>query len=350
MASYLSGLGSGLGTRLGSLFKGNTSTTQPSYTSSTLSNILPTKTSMSSSDSGDTFNNVMIGIGILLILIAAIIVIDSYAKKYKEIRNIITMPVVSANNGILIKSADFPTTIPNKGIKFTLSMWIYVSNWMYGRGKRKNIFRKGDFRIYLHEETNDLHIDVPMFPVEVKKTGTLSTYATIETLKFVDFPIQKWVNMVVVVDGRSVDLWINGKIYQSISLPNIIYFNNADNVYLISPSLAKKKKVGTTFLDIEKDSVGGYDGYLASTVYFPYPLPREDIIALFERGPYPTGFINKYNERLLQYLFMKSVPIQMGKDIQFEKVGKSGAELASNEALLAEYINSAAATINPGQS
>lgn len=310
---------------------------------------------MSGENSADTFNNVMMGIGILMIIISAIYVIHMYTEKYRDIRNVLTQPVVAANNGIMIKAADFPTTIPNRGIKFTMSMWMYVASWMFNNNKEKDIFRKGDFRIYLHKSLNDLIIEVPMFPVEKSKIGETTTYYTVDRLIFKDFPIQKWVNLVVVVDGRSVDLWINGKLYQSVTLPNIVYFNNADNVYLIAPSVASygsiKQADGSVVTVMQSPgSAGGFDGFLSGVTYFKYALPREDIIDLFERGPYPIGFVNKYIYRLLQYLFMKNIPIQTGNQIQAVKVGKSGAEILSDQGILDEYIQSNATTLNPRSS
>jgi hypothetical protein len=300
----------------------------------------------------EKFNYGIIGAGVLLLIVTTIYVIAKYTEKYRDIRNVINTPVVASENGIMIKAADFPTTIPNRGIKFTISMWMYISSWMYNNNKDKDVFRKGDFRIYLDKAKNDLVIEVPMFPVEKATIKGQTSYYTTDQLRFVDFPIQKWVNVVIVVDGRSVDLWINGKLYQSLNLPNIIYFNNADNVYMIAPGLptfsSVKQSDGSVVTVKEKNgTAGGYDGFLSGVVYYKYALSREDIVGLFERGPYPIGFVNKYVYRLLQYLFMKDIPFQSGKEVQFSKVGKSGQEIMGDQGLLDEYVKSNASTLTP---
>jgi hypothetical protein len=324
------------------------STAKPTIPMTTTSSISSTPSFLKSDK---LFDNAMMFAGVLLLIATSIYVIVIYAERYKNIRNVITQPMVAANSGILIKSKDFPTTIPNRGIKFTLSMWMYISSWMYNRSSNKDIFRKGDFRIYLDRNQNDLIIETPIFPVKTSPTSSLTdTYMTIDYLRFKNFPLQKWVNVVVIVDSRTVDLWINGKLYQSLNLPNIVYFNNADDVFIVADGLPQYREeirdkntnqpTKLTILD-KAATKGGFDGYISGITYYKYPLQRDEIVAIFENGPYPTNFVNKYVFRLLQELFMSNIPIQVGGQIDSSRAGKVGGEI------LDQYIESNATVLNP---
>lgn len=330
---------------------GLSGSTRPSLPMTTTTSAPLSYSTTSFLKSDKLFDNAMIFGGVLLLIATAIYVIVIYAERYKNIRNVITQPMVAANSGILIKSADFPTTIPNRGIKFTLSMWMYISSWMYNRSSNKDIFRKGDFRIYLDRNQNDLIIEAPIFPVKSQLSSSSSnTYMTSDYLRFKNFPLQKWVNVVVIVDSRTVDLWINGKLYQSLNLPNIVYFNNADDVFIVADGLPQYREEITdkttnpptkrTILD-KAATKGGFDGYISGITYYKYPLQRDEIVAIFESGPYPTNFVNKYVFRLLQELFMKNVPIQVGGQIDSSRAGKVGGEI------LDQYIESNATVLNP---
>ena len=52
-----------------------------------------------------------------------------------------------------------------------------------------------------------------------------------ERIVFKNIPLQKWLNIGIVVDNRFVDLWINGKLYHSKHLYNLpLFLENKDLV------------------------------------------------------------------------------------------------------------------------
>jgi hypothetical protein len=148
----------------------------------------------------------------LIILIIVILVFALYIVYY-----------VGFTSQSLIDLNKSTTTIANKDItnptstSFAYSMWVYVNNWSSGD---KNIVIAKDtdstsnplstinFRVYLDSTTPTLKTDIyTTDPVATKKTKTI----TITN----NFPVQRWVYIVVSVEGSVVDCYLDGKLVKS---------------------------------------------------------------------------------------------------------------------------------------
>ena len=81
---------------------------------------------------------------------------------------------------------------------------IFVKDWNYKYMTDKTIFNKGGFKLLLGNKMNDLYIEMPI----------LGSYYP-EKILFKDIPLQKWLHIVITLENRSLDLWINGKLYAS---------------------------------------------------------------------------------------------------------------------------------------
>lgn len=129
------------------------------------------------------------------------------------------------------------------GGEFSVSTWIYIQNWSYHNGRPKHILSIGGssfdtLRIYLGGYQPKLHVRF-----HTKEMGTaagqgddlsasnrktffeeLSTGASLgETSNMCDLPevdLQRWINIVVAVNGRTVDVYMDGKLARSCVLPS----------------------------------------------------------------------------------------------------------------------------------
>tara|TARA_B100000963_G_C22633079_1_gene676027 strand:- start:3996 stop:4709 length:714 start_codon:yes stop_codon:yes gene_type:complete len=151
---------------------------------------------------------------------------------------------------------------PKKGISSTLSFWIYVKDWHYKFMEYKQIFKKGSLEIYMPPKNNYLIMDIPVIGKKNK-----------ETIIFKNVPLQKWLNVVIIIDKRHVDLWINGKMYQSKYLSNIANLEN-------------DKKI------ICGDNKG-FDGYLSRVTSWKYVLSKSKIVNTFKAGPIDNSLLQK---------------------------------------------------------
>ncbi len=73
----------------------------------------------------------------------------------------------------------------------------------------------------------------------------------VHTCTVANVPIQKWVNLVLSVYGRTMDLYIDGKLVRTCLLPGIASVNSSADIY-VTPA-------------------GGFDGWTSRLQYFPDP-------------------------------------------------------------------------------
>jgi len=205
-------------------------------------------------------NTAMI-IGIVAIIVIIIIVIVLIARNNNN-----SKAMVIGNHVEMFsfpKDKVFELQNSDDGLECTYSFWMYVHNWNYRRGEWKNVFVKGDADesqgsnrapgVWLYPESNDLHI-------------RFNTYANPnEGCDVRNIPLQKWVNVVIVLNNRSVDTYVDGKLERSCVLMGVPKLNEND------------LHVGVN---------GGYMGKLSKLQYFKNALNPDDVYGLYVKGPY----------------------------------------------------------------
>lgn len=208
------------------------------------------------------FMQVIIVLFVILIAVVLILwirhLVEQNRYTTRESPFIITEPINAFNrSGRPVKSQRVP--YPVDGLAFTYSFWMYVSDWNYNFGKWKNIFIKGtdDKRapgLWLYPKTNSLH-------------ARINTHADAnEGCDIRNIPLQKWVHIVYVLNNRTVDIYVDGKLERSCVLRGVPVLNNDP-------------------VNVAVD--GGFYGSLASMQYFTRPLLPEEVADIYSRGPYP---------------------------------------------------------------
>ncbi len=198
---------------------------------------------------------------IIIILIILIMWIkhlyDRAQYKSKQSPFIITNPINAfKKNGqsVIRKRVPYPTD----GLAFTYSLWIYIADWNYNFGDWKNIFVKGDDNmrapgLWLYPKTNSLH-------------ARINTHADVnEGCDVRNIPLQKWVHIVYVLNNRTVDLYIDGKLERSCVLRGVPVLNN---------------------LPVQVAYGGGFYGQIAKMQYFTRPINPNEVTEIYSEGPY----------------------------------------------------------------
>ena len=157
-----------------------------------------------------------------------------------------------------------------EGIEFTWSVWMFVEGLVdYRPGQYKNVFYKGSAPtgtgfdqglnfpnngpgLYIMPNTNALAV--------VMNTHTVIN----EEVVIPDLPLNKWVNVIIRVEGNILDVYINGIIAVRHELSDV-----------------PKQNYG----DVWVNTNGGYDGLLSSLRYFNYGLSTMEIYSLSRQGP-----------------------------------------------------------------
>jgi hypothetical protein len=165
---------------------------------------------------------------------------------------------------------------------FAYSVWFYVNDWNYRYGSPKVIFgRMGAAStktktsipgvsgvdpcpaVVLGAVENNLSISLSCFPGASQKP-TKNSNTVIHTCTVANVPIQKWVNLTISVYGRTLDVYIDGKLVRTCLLPGIANINNNSNIH-ITPS-------------------GGFNGWTSKLQYYPNPLNPQEVWNIYAKG------------------------------------------------------------------
>ena len=194
---------------------------------------------------------------------------------------------------IIIASDKLPTIY--EGGEFTISTWIYVNDWSIRRGYNKSILSiEGDnfdiIRMYLG--TYKPTLSVRLHTVESGSTsGSLNASTRISTfnptqfsspdsdssLPLCDLPeieLQRWVCITVAINGKTVDVYYDGKLARSCVLPT---YYKADSRY-------SAKLLG----------YGGFGGQISRTMMYDIALNPEQVYKIYMAGPEPVTDIGSW--------------------------------------------------------
>ena len=212
---------------------------------------------------------------------------------------------------IIVASDKLPAIY--EGGEFTISTWIYVNDWSYRRGNNKSILSiEGEnfdvIRIYLGSYKPSLSVRLhtkdgsasntnvmgnsasgfggvsPQASESLDKNTRESTFNTLQTesglldgSSMCDLPeveLQRWVCITVAVNGKTVDVYYDGKLARSCVLPT---YYKADTRY-------SAKLLG----------YGGFGGQISGTVMYDVALNPEQVYKIYMAGPEPIKSIKEW--------------------------------------------------------
>ena len=145
----------------------------------------------------------------VVIILVFIITMIWHNRRAKKLRKIFVKPR-DARVEYKVKEKDIIKSRKNSGLAWTLSFWIYIDDWTYRYGQNKYIIQWPNCTVWLAKKSNDLFVHIPTFN---NKKG--------ERIMYKRVPVQKWLHICIILENRSLDLWVNAKLYHSKHLKNI---------------------------------------------------------------------------------------------------------------------------------
>ena len=201
-----------------------------------------------------------------------------------DAKQMIVYPQDPSNNGAvtIYRSVD-----GRDGLEFTWSIWIFVNNFQANEGIYRHIFSKGNSHLesngliqpnnapglYIAPKTNDLVL-------------IMNTYDVInEEIVIPDIPVNKWFNVIIRCQGKTLDVYTNGTISRSLNLIGV-----------------PKQNYGDVYVAMN----GGFDGYISNLWYYNYALGTAAIQRIASNGP-NTKMIgsNGINDKMYNYLSLR---------------------------------------------
>jgi hypothetical protein len=211
---------------------------------------------------------------------------------------------------IVITSDKLPALY--EGGEFTVSAWVYITNWSYRAGFNKSILTVGGpnfdiIRVYLGGSKPGLKVrlqtrdasgtanTVPTgatagapaanqpssVPIESLDKGTQNAVFNIlqtdsgllDSSPLCDLPeidLQRWVNITIAANGRTVDVYLDGKLARSCVLPSFFKVDAGGySAYLLS--------------------YGGFGGQIANVMMYDAALNPEQVYKNYMAGPQPIS-------------------------------------------------------------
>lgn len=207
-----------------------------------------------------------------------------------------------------------------EGGEYTTNFWVYVSGWRTNQGTRKHVFEIGGnnyatLLVSLGAFKNSLQVRVHTramtststaagrdcsgsdcstagsvaTPSSSASTGDItlttadkgeyfkpmsmdSSLTDSNTLCDIDeIDLQRWIQVTVVLNGRTCDVYIDGKLMRSCVLPNF---------YKVDPTDQK----------VRLADYAGFDGYISTVSTYNYALSPDRIYHMYMKGPESTSF------------------------------------------------------------
>jgi hypothetical protein len=222
---------------------------------------------------------------------------------------------IDPSKPITITSDKLPSIY--EGGEFSVSTWLYITNWTYRAGFNKSILSVGGpnfdtIRIYLGGNTPKLSVrlqtkdasgvnnTVPtgassgamnvsigsQVPVDSLDKATMNaTFGILQTdsglldsSPLCDLPeidLQRWVCITVAVNGRTVDVYLDGKLSRSCVLPSFY-------------------KVDAGGYSANLLAYGGFGGQIATTTMYDSALNPEQVYKNYMAGPLPITNFGKW--------------------------------------------------------
>ena len=234
--------------------------------------------------------NIVILIVILVLIFTLIKYIFSDPYTLQSIQNGKVASTINATS-----LATNGTSVPSSN--FAYSIWFYVNDWNYRYGESKVIFgRMGSMSsqgsssvsgvngldpcpaVVLGAVENNIAVSLGCYPGIDQQPTTTGGSTVVKTCSVANVPIQKWVNLIVSVYGRSMDIYIDGKLVRTCLLPGVASVNNNANVY-VTPN-------------------GGFEGWTSKFQYYPNPLNPQDAWNIYTQGY--ANWLSMFNSYQLQ--------------------------------------------------
>ena len=208
------------------------------------------------------------------------------------------------------------------GGEYTISFWMYIKDWTIRSGMTKSVLSIRDTSV----KSNSLFV-ATIYPNEAKlmlrpyvDTSMSSGSSATQTIDYtddanykqllsgqgtpavdtslempqcdlVDIDLQRWINITVVMNGRIMDVYYDGKLARSCVLPNLPIGSDQGKQSLL---------VG---------QYGGFNGFVSTVQFDAQALTPDRIYATYQAGPATSnGFMSYMAEKL-------GINIKWSKDI-----------------------------------
>ena len=169
---------------------------------------------------------------IFLVILVVILLYVVYQFSSGSATNLVK-DVSDAQTPTTINANDLPAG--NTGSNFAYSIWFYINDWNVNYGQPKVLFVRKDAEgnespaVVLGGFENDLSISMSVYPNKQVNQGDVIMNRTCNVK---NVPLQKWVNLIMSLNGRSLDIYLDGKLVRTCVLNGVPKVDPKANIQL----------------------------------------------------------------------------------------------------------------------
>jgi hypothetical protein len=225
----------------------------------------------------------------MVLLFIVYLIVNWYFKKTKKL--------LSMSSGTIqhtISSDDLPEN--TQAGNYTYSMWFYINDWNKRYGENKIILKRGDgdnesINVSLGETENNIIVTVKHFPIGTEPDSQTGGGGYHDTTVY-NIPLQKWVNLTISTYGKTIDIYLNGKLYKTDVLPNLPMPDVGGEV-IITPG-------------------GGFSGWTTNFLYSPGPTNPQEAYNIYKKGYGGSMLGNLFNKYRLRIQVLRDNEVTGG--------------------------------------
>lgn len=197
---------------------------------------------------------------IVVVIVLLWVIINYMTKDVSKLTDLASAKVMQQ-----ISSSDLASSVLNTS-NFSYSIWFYIDDWNYRYGEPKIIFGRminSDMTqpcpsVTLGAMQNDVSVSLALR--DASKSGAYETF----TCSVANIPVQRWVNLMISVYGRTLDIYINGKLVRTCVMPGVAVVDSNAALY-VTPS-------------------GGFSGWTSKFQYFPDSINPQKAYDIYRKG------------------------------------------------------------------
>jgi hypothetical protein len=220
---------------------------------------------------------------IILGVVVMIILYLLYSYYFSDGTSTTLVNLHDATQALIIPADRLPGGVTSD---YTFSIWIYVNSWATGYGQPKTIFERKDTNgnvcpsVVLDPNINNIVVNTAVYGKN--QQGLQVSPCTLENV-----PIQKWTNIIITINNRALDLYLDGKLVRTCVLPGVPMVNPQTPVSLSPGGM-------------------GFSGYTSNFKYYARTVNPREAYAIYREGYGGGGFMsNLLNKYRVKLSFMK---------------------------------------------
>lgn len=181
--------------------------------------------------------------------------------------------LMSAKTSQRIEPSDLASsTSAGTTSNFTYSIWFFVDDWNYRYGEPKVIFgrmtagtgeREPCPSVVLGPIQNNIIVSLAVYPGLDEQPEDGSNFI-VHTCSIANVPIQRWCNLFISAYGRTLDLYLDGKLVRTCVLPGVAKIDGNSSVF-VTP-------------------MGGFSGWTTRFQYWPDSSDPQKAWNIYQAG------------------------------------------------------------------